>query len=36
MAATNATASIGNKLSSVGMSVSTISATGIRLNRAGK
>jgi hypothetical protein len=35
MAATNDTASIGNKLSSAGIALSTFSATGIRLNRTG-
>jgi hypothetical protein len=35
MAATNDTASIGNKFSSVGIRLPIFSATGIRLNRAG-
>jgi hypothetical protein len=36
MSATNDTASIGNTLSSVGITVSTFSVTAIRLNRTGK
>ena len=35
MAATNDTASIGNKFSSAGITASNFSATGMRLNRTG-